>query len=428
MSTYLRSWIVRLAVGACICSASARVFGDAQAPARQPAATTGVVYGYKDDGLALVLDVYRSARPNGAGVIAIASGQWQSSVELAQVFAQTAPPLNEKGFTVFVVRHGSRSRYPLSSVVADIRRSVRFIHQHATEYGVDANRIGVFGNSSGGHLALLLGTTGDSGDPSASDPVLRESSRVAAVVANYPGTDLARLAMQLPLLNITAAEAAEFSPIRFVSPGSAPSLITHGDADTTVPIDQGEMMYAALVKAGVPASFMPIRGAGHGFEGADAERTFAALIQWFEQHLGVRPAADVAAAAVRDGDAERRAAEQREQQRQARIVELRQRFVDGPVFVMPCGGSGTSNSLGAVVIPGAGTVYFNPYHLSGRCGTLAAETGVLVAPDGGSQRLSAPVRGDDGTISGDGWTFRAAAGWVIREGARKGDYEVVRQP
>src|SRR5688572_7085990 len=318
MSTRLRSWIVLLAFGACICSASARVFGDAQAPARQPAVTTDVVYGYKDDGLALMLDVYRSARPNGAGVIAIASGYWQSSVELAQVFAHAAPPLNEKGFTVFVVRHGSRGRYPLSSVVADVLRSVRLIYEHAREYVVDPSRIGVFGNSSGGHLALLLGTTGDSGNPSASDPVARQSSRVAAVVANYPGTDLARLALHLPLLNITAAEAAEFSPIRFVSPRSAPSLITHGDADAEVPIDQGETMYTALMKAGVPTSFIPIRGAGHGFEGADAEGAFAALVQWFEQHLGVRPVADATTADSRGGDAERRAAEaQREQQRQA---------------------------------------------------------------------------------------------------------------
>jgi hypothetical protein len=37
----------------------------------------------------------------------------------------------------------------------------------------------------------------------------------------------------------------------------------------------------------------------------------------------------------------------------------------------------------------------------------------------GSQRLPAPVRGDDATISGDGWTFKAAAGWVVREGARR---------
>jgi acetyl esterase/lipase len=428
MSTHLRSWIVPLALGACICSASTRVFGDAQAPARQPAATAGVVYGYKDDGLALTIDVYRPSRPNGAGVIAIASGEWQSSVELAQAFAQTSPPLNDRGFTVFVVTHGSRAKYPLSSVVADMRRSVRFIHQHASEYGVDPNRLGVFGNSSGGHLALLLGTTGDSGDPTASDPVLRESSRVAAVVANYPGTDLARLATQQPFLNITAAEAAEFSPIRFASPGSAPSLIVHGDADTTVPIEHGEMMYAAFMKVGVPTSFIPIRGAGHGFEGADADRAFAALVRWFEQYLDVQPAGDRAAAAVRDGGAETRAADAlREQQRQARIAELRQRFIDGPVFVMTCGGRGTSNSLGAVLIPGDGTVYFNSYRLSGRCGTLSADNGVLVAPDGGSQRLAAPVRGDDVTIAGDGWMFKAAAGWVVREGPRRGDYEVVRQ-
>ena len=144
--------------------------------------------------------------------------------------------------------------------------------------------------------------------------------------------------------------------------------------------------------------------------------------------LGVEPAADAAAAAARYGGVELRAAEERrEQQRRARIAELRRRFVDGPVFVMPCGGSGTSNSLGAVVIPDAGTVYFHPYRLSGKCGTLAAENGVLEASDGGSRRVPAPVPGDDATVSGDGWTFTAAAGWVIRKGPRPGDYEVVRQ-
>jgi len=63
------------------------------------------------------------------------------------------------------------------------------------------------------------------------------------------------------------------------------------------------------------------------------------------------------------------------------IAALRQRFVDGPVFVIPCGGGGTSNSLGAVVIPGAGAVYFHSYRWSGPGGTLAAESGVLEASD-----------------------------------------------
>lgn len=143
--------------------------------------------------------------------------------------------------------------------------------------------------------------------------------------------------------------------------------------------------------------------------------------------LGVEPVADAAAAAARYGGVELRAAEERrEQQRQARLAELRQRFVDGPVFIMPCGGSGTSNSLGAVVIPGAGTVFFHPYRLSGACGTLSAENGVLEGSDGRSRRLPAPVRRDDTTVSGDGWTFTAGAGWVVRPGPRPGDYEAVR--
>ena len=80
--------------------------------------------------------------------------------------------------------------------------------------------------------------------------------------------------------------------------------------------------------------------------------------------LGVQPVADAAAAAARYGGAELRAAEeQREQQRQARIAELRRRFVDGPVLVMPGGGSGLSDSLGAVVIPDVGTVYFGAYRM-----------------------------------------------------------------
>ena len=288
-STRLRSSVVLLALVACACSATARGIGAVPAPARQPSVTTDVVYGHKD-GLALTFDVHRPAQPNGAGVISIVSGGWQSSVEMGRLIAQGLyPPLNDKGFTVFAVRHGSSPRYPMSAIVADTRRAVRFIRQHAREYGVDPDRIGVFGSSAGGQLALLLGTTADAGDPSASDAVLRESSRVAAVVAYFPPTDLSRWGNRRAFpatAALTEAEAAEYSPIRFVSPGDAPSLIVHGDADAVVPMVEGETMYGALTKAGVPASFIRIEGAGHGFEGADLERANAAMVRWFDRHLG----------------------------------------------------------------------------------------------------------------------------------------------
>lgn len=73
--------------------------------------------------------------------------------------------------------------------------------------------------------------------------------------------------------------------IRFVSHRAAPSLIVHGDADRVVPMVEGETMYAALSKAGVPASFIRIEGAGHRFDDADFTRANAEMVRWFAQHL-----------------------------------------------------------------------------------------------------------------------------------------------
>jgi hypothetical protein len=143
----------------------------------------------------------------------------------------------------------------------------------------------------------------------------------------------------------------------------------------------------------------------------------------------VQPAADTAASAARYGGVEIRAIEeQRERSRQERLAELRRQFVDGPVLVIRGGGGGMFSSMGAVVIPDVGTVFFGPYRHNTDSGTLAAEKGVLLESNGSVRRVPAPVRHDDTTLAGDGWTFTVKPGFVIREGPRRGDYEVVRQP
>jgi fermentation-respiration switch protein FrsA (DUF1100 family) len=292
-----------------------------QAPVVEPqpvgSVTTDVVYGHKD-GLALTFDVYRpAAEPNGAAVISILSGGWRSSWDLLQQFvempdgrlrpmsaeevteglgrfvAHSYAGLLDRGITVFAVRHGSSPRYGMTDIVGDMRRAVRFVRFHAPEYGVDPDRIGVWGGSAGGHLALLLGTTPDEGDPDAEDAFLRESDRVAAVVAYFPPTDLARWGSgptrtQFPAVLLSADEAREYSPIHFVSASSAPSLILHGDADSLVPIAEGMTMYQALAGAGAEAEFIAIEGAGHGFAGDDAARANAAMVEWFATHLNTR--------------------------------------------------------------------------------------------------------------------------------------------
>src|ERR1051325_5522927 len=151
---------------------------------------------------------------------------------------------------------------------------------------------------------------------------------------------------------------------------------------------------------------------------------FGALLM---QALAIQPATDAAASAARYGGAEIRAFEQqRAERRQARVAELRRQFVDGPVLQLPGRGSAASDSRGAIVIEGVGTVWFGAYRASGAWGVLEADKGVLVSSDGSWRRVSAPQRRDSVTFYGDGWTFKAAPGWVIRGGARRGDFEVVR--
>src|SRR5207245_43040 len=98
----------------------------------------------------------------------------------------TAKPYLDRGFTVFIVRHGSAPKYTIPEVTEDVRRSVRFLRLRAKDFGVGPDRLGVVGGSAGGHLALLLATTADDGDPGAKDEVLRQSDRVAAVDALFP--------------------------------------------------------------------------------------------------------------------------------------------------------------------------------------------------------------------------------------------------
>ncbi|MFN2397793.1 MAG: hypothetical protein ABR543_04005 [Gemmatimonadaceae bacterium] len=157
-------------------------------------------------------------------------------------------------------------------------------------------------------------------------------------------------------------------------------------------------------------------------------RSDSDLGQMLMAALDVTPVANAVEASARYGGAELRAAEQtRAEQRMARLRALRNRFVDGPVLVVPSGGGGTFNAVGATPIPGAGTVYFSQYRQKGEWGTLEATNGVLISDDG-RRWLPGPVRIEGANITGDGWTVTVARGWTVRSGPRSGDYQIIRDP
>ena len=271
-----------------------------------------LVYGHKA-GMALTLDVFMPpGEANGAIVLNMVSGGWVSRYTEPERARPRYEALLDKGFTVVAVRHGSSPRFNVPEAYADVNRAVRFMRLHAPHFGLDPDRMGVYGGSAGGHLSLMLGLDSDEGDPDATDEVSRMSSRVAAVVANYPPVDLRQRSAPsrefpatLPddglffaggLVPDAAAErfvalqfedelGASVSPILHVSSDDPPTLLIHGDADALVDINNSEMIHEAFVRSGVETALVVIAGAGHGFRGEDAAQASDALVAWFEEHL-----------------------------------------------------------------------------------------------------------------------------------------------
>ena len=266
--------------------------------------TSDVIYA-KHDGVALTMDVFTPAKPNGAAVIKIISGGWNSNHNGISDGGWT-----KFGFTTFVVVHGTQPRFHIDEIVADLQRSVRFIRANAQKFGIDPNKIGVTGGSAGGHLSLMLGTRVIPANPKSKDPVEQVSSEVNAVACYYPPVDflswakegdskegVGPLTTRAPAFGtiVTTAEGREragheLSPLFWVSAQTPPTFIVQGDADPLVPDSQARRYLARAKEVGAKAEVLIRQGGGHGgwVEMTDDNVRMA---EWFSLHLlGQQPA------------------------------------------------------------------------------------------------------------------------------------------
>lgn len=272
--------------------------------APQPRVESNVLYGMYS-GLALLLDVYHPEQPNGYGVIFISGSGWRASQEYnaeplkqgsqAQLYG---PRLAAAGYTVFSISHRAAPRFRYPAQVEDAQRAVRFVRHNAGAFHVRADRIGAVGGSSGGHLVESLGVLDGAGIADDPDPVNRESAKVQCVVARAAPADLARMNVAEfmgmnrpdPKLRDTVESRiySQASPLNHVSSNSAPILLIHGDADTSVPFEQSELMEKALRSAGVPTRLLRIPGGEHGptFPGAKNPPDYMGeMIAWLDKYL-----------------------------------------------------------------------------------------------------------------------------------------------
>ncbi len=271
--------------------------------------TEDVIYGRKF-GMALTLDVFQPAKPNGCGLLFLVNGGWLSSKStpmMVTVRPEDYRVYLERGYTMFAIVTSSQPKFTIPEEIEDVLRAVRFVRSQAAQYGVRPDRLGVLGSSAGGHLTLSIATRGGPGKADAADPVDRESSAVQAAACFFPPTDflnyggpglsgvgmgpLAPLQVAFGPLALTAEGreqlGRDISPINYISAKLPPTLIIHGDQDEVVPLQQSESFVAKARQAGVPHIELIVRpGKGHGWgdfwKSAEDINAFA---DWFDRYL-----------------------------------------------------------------------------------------------------------------------------------------------
>jgi acetyl esterase/lipase len=228
-------------------------------------------------------------------VVYIHGGGWQGGSRDGGV--RPLSRLAARGYFGATIEYRLSREAKFPAQIEDCKAAIRFLRSKAKEYGIDPDRIGVWGPSAGGHLVALLGTSGDVKELEGRGGSAEFSSRVQAVVDWFGPTDFLRMgknkidhdAPTSPESLLVGGpiqenkdKVAAANPITYVTKDDPPFLIMHGDKDDLVPLSQSEFLHAALQKAGVESRLHVVQGAGHGFGGRELE---AMVDEFLDRHL-----------------------------------------------------------------------------------------------------------------------------------------------
>lgn len=225
-------------------------------------------------------------------VVRIHGGAWRHGDKSGQ---QSAANYVKQGYIGVAINYRFSQHAPFPAQIEDCKAAIRWLKAHSDEYGIDPERIAVMGGSAGGHLAALLGTSGDTKIFDVGEH-LDQSSSVRAVVDQYGPTDLL-LATKTPGYERGASAVTQFlggplstkrelaikaNPITYVTAEDPPFLILHGDADPLVPINQSDELHKALRATGVASDYHVVKGGAHGGEAFKVQK-YKQLVKMFLQ-------------------------------------------------------------------------------------------------------------------------------------------------
>ena len=203
-----------------------------------------------------------------AAVLVIPGGGYQF-VALGHEGFQIGNWLRAQGMPAIVLDYRVHPyRYPVE--IEDGMQAMRVIREHAKEWGIDPNRIGVWGSSAGGHLASTLGTHCNKTNPNAADPIDRLSCKPDFMVLAYPVISMRKsithMGSRNALLGLHPSPALvkEFSNELQVSPSTPPAFLFATERDPTVPVQNSIDFYNAMIRNHVPGELHIFDYSNHG--------------------------------------------------------------------------------------------------------------------------------------------------------------------
>lgn len=231
------------------------------------------------------LSIHLPAQRGGTGIVVCPGGGY-GALAMDHEGKQIAEWQNNLGVAAFIVKYRLGPRYRHPAPLQDAQRAIRTVRYRAREFGIAADRIGIWGFSAGGHLASTAGTHFDAGNAQAEDPIERMSSRPDFLILAYPvislTTEYAHKGSLRNLLgeNPDPALVENLSNERQVTAQTPPTFLFHTNEDKGVPPENSVLFYLALRKAGVPAELHIYERGRHG---VGLARQDAALSSWPER-------------------------------------------------------------------------------------------------------------------------------------------------